>query len=685
MHVTRPPPHKLLAHRLAEIARCVAETHGDAVAQLATYGTLLKRWEPRACADVPTGISQADRVGQLLDATDLDKIHQHYSGENKDPVVYFYEEFLRAYAPATGKKRGVHYTPPEAVSFMVRAVETLLQVEMGQSVSEAYVVDPCCGIGTFLRHIDSHYVPTPRMLGVEMSQGAYGLASLLLPNAQIICRDWLEDIHIDAQGRTPVVIGNPPYSGHSANPGKAADLMRDYRLGLRERNPKWLQDDYVKFMRVAQHRIADAGTGTVAFITNHSYAFNPTFRSMRASLMQDFDLIYVLDLQGNAKRNDTLGAVDENIFPIQMGTAITLLVRTGASRPGRVFCAELRGSRKDKLATLAQAELSDLPWRSAEPAAPFNVFAASSGDAHSEYWTYPSVTDLFIRKSVGFVTSRDAFAVDVDRNALLRRIEMLRDSSVSVDELRLRFPIGDLDVGRARRQLQAEPEWRDNAVSVLYRPFDYRWAYLSRTAMERPRLPFMQSMLESNTAILVGRAGQATGSEMWDVVLCADRPADLNVFRRGGATILPRFTYAKGTREENIRCDRIAPDLLFPYIYALLHSASYRARYAAYLRFDYPRIPVSSDQTLVERLAALGNQLLEIHLLRTQPSPAHTDAELTIGGYPIPGKFIADRTASKLSEENKHHVEMIRRIAQQTMRLQHAVDDALQSRPPWND
>ena len=107
-----------------------------------------------------------------------------------------------------------------------------------------------------------------------------------------------------------VVLGNPPYSGHSANSswemvGKKkklnfiGQLLKDYYFvdgkPLGEKNPKWLQDDYVKFIRWGQWRIEQTGSGVLALITNHGYLDNPTFRGMRQQLMNAFNEIYILE------------------------------------------------------------------------------------------------------------------------------------------------------------------------------------------------------------------------------------------------------------------------------------------------------------------------------------------------------------------------------------------------------
>jgi len=132
-----------------------------------------------------------------------------------------------------------------------------------------------------------------------------------------------------------VVLGNPPYSGESQNSGKWIEkLISDYKkepsgIKLQEKNSKWLNDDYVKFIRYGQHFIEQNGEGILAFINNHSFLDNPTFRGMRYSLLKTFDKIYILDLHGNAKKKETApdGSKDENVFDIQQGVSINIFVK----------------------------------------------------------------------------------------------------------------------------------------------------------------------------------------------------------------------------------------------------------------------------------------------------------------------------------------------------------------------
>jgi predicted helicase len=155
-------------------------------------------------------------------------------------------------------------------------------------------------------------------LGFEEFIAAEGTAALAVKQTEVM-----------------VVIGNPPYSGHSANNRIPwiSEKIRDYYLldgiPLNERNTKWLQDDYVKFIRFGQWRINETKQGILSFISNHGYLDNPTFRGMRQNLDKTFDEIYVLDLHGNIKKREVSkdGSKDENVFDIQQGTSICFLLK----------------------------------------------------------------------------------------------------------------------------------------------------------------------------------------------------------------------------------------------------------------------------------------------------------------------------------------------------------------------
>ena len=266
-------------------------------------------------------------------------------------------------------------------------------------------------------------------------EGSFGFMGPLLSEAR-------EASRVKQAAPVMVVLGNPPYSGHSANSGdrvmwinqlmRGKDIKTGKKVGsyfevdgepLKERNPKWLNDDYVKFIRFAQWRIEQTGHGVLAFVTNHGYLDNPTFRGMRQSLMQTFDDIYILDMHGNTRKKEVSpdGSKDENVFDIMQGVAIGIFVRRkqGTVAP-TVKHAHLWGEREtakderavsDKYGWLAESDISTHPWTELKPQSPFYLFTPQNNDLAKEYEQYPKITEIMPINSVGIVTARDRLTI----------------------------------------------------------------------------------------------------------------------------------------------------------------------------------------------------------------------------------------------------------------------------------
>ena len=331
----------------------------------------------------------------------------------KDPFIYFYEDFLKAYDPAMRKGRGVYYTPPPVVNFIVRAIDDILKGTFGITDGLAdhkrvTVLDFATGTGTFLlevfeRIFDSIGGPesgradgivrehlTKNIYGFEYLIAPYTIAHLKLSQylrdkghplqdqerLQVFLTNTLEPVEPQGNLLMPalaeevkgaqavkdkpilVITGNPPYSGHSKNTGAwITASIAEYRKGFPELSKpaqgKWLQDDYVKFVRFAQMKMEDVEEGIVGIISNHSWLDNPTFKGMRKSLMGTFDQIYVLDLHGNAKRQEKSpdGSKDENVFDIEQGVSVSIFIKRSGTEKA-VFHADLGAAANTNTAPL---------------------------------------------------------------------------------------------------------------------------------------------------------------------------------------------------------------------------------------------------------------------------------------------------------------------------------------------
>ena len=604
-----------------------------------------------------------------------------------------------------------------------------------EDVPRVLILDPAAGTGSFLRevvsvihgdleqrglgggwrdYVDKHLLS--RLFGFELLMAPYAIAHLklaieigddprrfMMPNGgrlNVFLTNALEEAHKEAavamfaaeiaqEARQAdavkrdhpvmVVIGNPPYAGHSANKGKwIRDLVAAYKVGIPElQKPgqaKWLSDDYVKFIRFAQWRIERTGEGVLGFITNHSYLDNPTFRGMRQSLMSTFDEIYVLDLHGNSKKKEQApdGGADENVFDIQQGVAIGIFVKRGGNDAARVFHGDLWGVRgaeqveAGKYGWLAKENVATTEWVEIEPKAPLFLFAPRDDELAAEYEAANSVPDIFSLSgdpAPGIVTTHDQFAISWTPADAVSKVERLL-ATQSEDEARSIWRLCSQDqwqYGRAKEEL-ADDQWRDTVGPILYRPFDERTTVFDRNVAVHRRERVMRHMrANGNRAICVGRAGQVIGPGTWDAVFPAASPTDLNLYRRGGHCLFPLYVYAEACdldldvpdRAPNLApefTDALAnafrleftpdgsgdleadfgPEDVFHYIYAILHSPEYRQRYADFLKSDFPRIPVPDRRRgrgivrrrreLFAELVELGQRLAALHLMETAGS-----------------------------------------------------------------
>ncbi|HEV2176433.1 MAG TPA: type ISP restriction/modification enzyme, partial [Terriglobia bacterium] len=312
-----------------------------------------------------------------------------------------------------------------------------------------------------------------------------------------------------------VVLGNPPYSGHSANRSRDEEgkltfigqLIEDYKIvdgrPLGERNPKWLQDDYVKFIRFAQWRIERTGYGILGFITNHGYLDNPTFRGMRQQLMRCFSDIYVYNLHGNSKKKERApdGGKDENVFDIQQGVAIILAVKevapgfsparadlkVGATRATVHHC-DLWGLREAKYRTLAERDVEHTPWMMLAPSSPMYLFVPQDESLLEEYERGWKVTDALPLYNMGITTGVDSFAVAFSACDLRDRIADLAGNRDDAS-LRSHYSLRDtssfsLNEARAWAKL---PDAPSAVTQVAYRCFDGRWIIYSPSVLARAR------------------------------------------------------------------------------------------------------------------------------------------------------------------------------------------------------
>ena len=619
-----------------------------------------------------------------------------------------------------------------------------------EEIPKVLILDPAVGTGTFLREVVAIIHETvkqkdlgglwpdyvrdhllPRLFGFELLMAPYAVSHLKLAleiagtevgdltpygrRLNVFLTNTLEEPHdtlspqfaqlanaiakesanADAVKRDKpvmVVLGNPPYSGHSANKGQwISELLRGKDgeettnsyfhvdgAPLGERNPKWLNDDYVKFIRYAQRRIERTGEGVLGFVTNHSYLDNPTFRGMRQSLMDTFNEIYLLDLHGNSKKKERTpeGGKDENVFDIQQGVAIGLFVKRadGAHDPALVFHADLWGKRDDgleggKYGWLAASDVESTEWRELHPKSPRYLFIPRDETLAEEYGAGWGMAEVFPINSVGVVTARDKLAIQWSSNEMKQVASTF--AQLSEDDARNHFGLGSDAQGWRVQWAQEDIQKHSNAVKfvkqILYRPFDTRYTYYTGEASGficRPREKVMRHMLAGpNVGIVTTRQCRQDWSAIASSVIIGHKALasyDIN-------SLFPLYTYPPEeqkqlgmVREPNLSVEFIedavssvgltfitsgsgdlqesfGPEDAFHYIYAVLYSAEYRKRYADFLKSDFPRVPLTSNRSLFEALVGLGERLKSLHLMESEGSKAP--------GFPKEGNNRVDKVS----------------------------------------
>ncbi len=611
---------------------------------------------------------------------------------------------------------------------------------------QVLILDPAVGTGTFLHGVIDHiydnfkaqkgmwssYVSQhllPRLFGFELLMAPYTVAHMKLGlQLQELGYDFTSDerlrvyltntlqeafqlppadgfinrIRDEAEAEKEikqdvpvmVVLGNPPYSYQSLNTDPwIVGLVKDYYQvdgkSLGERNPKGLLDDYVKFIRFAQHRVSETGYGIVALITNHGYLDNPTFRGMRQNLMQTFDEIYVLDLHGNSKKKEVCPdrAPDNNVFDIQQGVAIGIFIKyqNSPQKLATVYHADLWGAREiyenqqlvgGKYHWLAENDLSSTHWEILQPETEFYLFKPQNTDLLPEWEKWWKVIDIMPVNSAGIKTHRDHFAIDFDEESITKKFQAIRETHLSNEDYANQYNIKDSQdwkLDQVRRLIRSDHQWKEKIISCLYRPFDSRYCYYSDVVMDRPRPELLIHVFrKDNLCLALGRQGIAVNDSIWSLISVANQLIDTNLFRRGGVSIFPLYLYpndnptlfepapteAPGGRRPNLSSEFITefsqklglefmpdgkgnktqsfgPEDIFNYIYAVFHSPSYRERYGEFLKIDFPRVPLTSNSTLFWELVQIGDKLVQFHLMQETGKPIST--------YPIPGSNIVEQ------------------------------------------
>ena len=563
--------------------------------------------------------------------------------------------------------------------------------------------------------------------------------------AQWLSREATEANVIKRDCPVMVMIGNPPYSVSSQNKGEWIQGLLDcYKKNLNERKLN-LDDDYIKFIRLGQHFVEKNGSGILAYISNNSFIDGITHRQMRLTLMQVFDEIFILDLHGNSRKQEVApdGSKDENVFDIMQGVSINIFVKTGnkeKSELAKVFHQNIYGTREYKYSFLNDATLSSIQWTELAPTKPYYFFVPKNFSVQVEYEKGFKIDELMIANVSGFQTKRDFLTIHYTKEAIEHVLQDFKN--LELTELKQKYDVNDSRDWTLASAKEDVCNHGGNVIPVLYRLFDIRYSYFSSKTkgfMAYPRYDIMKNFFKPNVGLCLVRINRDFASTFFVTKLVTDQtllsPKDndyvfpLYIYKEnmgieGRVVNYNKKLYdkiAKGLNylpcyDDNILVDPASkyngvlyPQDLFDYIYAVLHSPSYRERYKEFLKIDFPRIPYPTDCEHFRILAEKGAELRQLHLMQDMPSKTGINFPIAgslkvdfyrwqdnrvfinneqyfdgvpefawnffIGGYQPAQKWLKDRKGKTLSFEDVRHYQQIIFVLEQTERIMKSIDE----------
>lgn len=484
-----------------------------------------------------------------------------------------------------------------------------------------------------------------------------------------------------------VVMGNPPYNEKSANIGTwITDLMNDYkqepgqtrksirtdRKGnpiykntLKETNPKGLNNDYCKFIRLGQNFVEKTQEGILAYICGNTFLDTPLFRGMRYELLQKFDDIYIINLHGSTKRHETTetGERDECVFNIQVGVSINIFIKHKNGHKGelaKVHYKDIYGTRREKLEYLATHKLREIDFEELTLLPPMYTFRRRDPHLKENYDRGFKISDLMKDSVQGFKTDKDYVAIQHKRESVDDIVNAMKSNN---EDKSLRNTYGfrdnrDWQLAKARMNLTRMKDWGKDVAQVIYRPFDIRWTLFNKVLVTYPR-PLIQKSIHNhaNFVLCLGKLGSTVGENEWTLAFITTLPTDINLIPRGGVYLFPLYIYNEAGekmyvnfspniirkieektglhQQQDETSEReeggFLPLDLIDYIYAVLHSRLYRQTYHECLQEDFPTIPYPMSAEYFFQMAVLGSRIRKAHLLEGI-SPANNTAAFRIPG-----------------------------------------------------
>lgn len=542
--------------------------------------------------------------------------------------------------------------------------------------------------------------------------------------AESISKESKEASKIKEDTPIMVVVGNPPYSVSSSNKGEwIQDLIKVYKKDLNERKIN-LDDDYIKFIRLAENYIERNGTGIVGMITNNSFIDGITHRQMRKHLLETFDDIYILDLHGNSKKRETCpdGSKDENVFDIMQGVSINIFLRKNKEKNGlgKVHHSDLYGTREKKFEALTKSSIKTIKWDILDYKEPYYFFVPKDFELEEEYKQGFNINELFLEFNSGIQTKNDNLTIQLNSNNLDQILEDFK--TLPLDTLRNIYPHKDTSGWTTKKAKESLKE-EYYKCKILYRPFDIRHTIIQNNSggfIGRSRYNTAKHFVKENLGFVTVKQQSTFQFQHILVTKFMIESGAISLQTKEWGYVFPLYLYSDdGTKTPNLDqeiVDKIedivgktTPENIFDYIYAVLHSPKYREKYKEFLKIDFPRVPYPRDKDSFKKLVKIGKELRELHLMESPKLdknnisfPVSGTKEVTkvdykdnkvyindeqyfgnvpetawnfyIGGYQPAQKWLKDRKGRILNSDDIDHYAKIITILMETDRIIKDID-----------
>lgn len=524
-----------------------------------------------------------------------------------------------------------------------------------------------------------------------------------------------------------VIVGNPPYSGISQNKKYTDNNVYKVEPGGKEKlkeRKNWLDDDYIKFIRLAESLIEKNKEGIVGMITSHGYIENPTCRGMRWHLKKTFDSIYIIDLHGNSNKKETTpnGGKDENVFNIKTGVSIILGIKKNnkSKKVAEIYKTDLFGLKKEKFEKLESYNFKKIDWVNLPKN---NDIWCIEGNGKSEYQKGFSITELFPKNSTGIVTMGDGFIINQNKEKLKQRVDDFLNTDINESQLKSQYNLGK---NYAKWIINNKNEIKNShkkIIALSYRPFDTKFTYFDRNLIWRIREQIMKNFIDKeNIGLLFSRMTKGKDFSHIFITKNVSEAIFLSPLTGTNAFNAPLYLYAEDNSkipnlDKNILSEiekitgKNEPEDILDYIYAILHSPNYRKKYQEFLKTDFPRAPYPKNEKQFQQLVKLGKKLRGLHLfespelnkfITTFPESGSDTIEkkypkyenqkvyinenqyfgdvpeiawnFYVGGYQPAQKWLKDRKNKKLNNEDIEHYQKIIIALTETDKIMKKID-----------